>query len=57
MLYCVIQQSGATAASIAMQEGYTSLCDELHKGKSKARVRTQNLFQYVSVSFLLSYSI
>ena len=46
----MILQSGVTAADIALQEGHTSLSDELHKGKPKARIRTQNLFQYVSVS-------
>jgi hypothetical protein len=42
-------QSGTTAVSIAKQEGHTSLSDELHKGKSKKRIRTQNPFEYVSV--------
>ena len=46
----MILQSGVTAADIALQEGHTSMSDELHKGKPKARIRTQNLFQYVSVS-------
>ena len=42
-----------------MQEGHTSLSDELHKGKSKAKIRTQNVLQYVAVSLLYykSFSI
>ena len=49
-------QSGATAASVAIQESHTSLRDELCKGKSKARIRTQNPFQYVSVGLNKHFS-
>lgn len=43
-------QSDVTAARAAKQEGHANLSDELQKGKSKARIRTQNPFQYISVS-------
>ena len=39
-----------TAADVAEQKGHTSLSEELHKGKSKTRIRTQNPFEYISVS-------
>ena len=39
-----------TAADVAKQKGHTSLSEELHKGKSKTRIRTQNPFEYISVS-------
>ena len=47
-------QSAATAASVAMQEGHTSLSDELRKGKSKSRIRTRNPLQFASVSLINS---
>ena len=48
--YDVYIQSDVTAARVARQEGHASLSDELQKGKSKTRIRTQNPFQYISVS-------
>ena len=45
-----------TAADIAKQKGHTSLSEELHKGKSKTKIRTQNPFEYISVSFSVNHS-